>query len=244
MTKQKYLEELKRFLFGLPAEEREQALKYYEDYFEDAGEENEASVIEELGNPAVLAKQIMNTNHDFVSYGSSFETAENAPAFFNPQNTGSQTAGQNQSNYDTTNQNTAYRQNTEKKSWTQDSGKVALVIILAILAIPVGLPLLGSLFGITLSVIAVVIALLISIFAIGFAFAVSGIFLTVVAATSFSISIPGGLLVLGISLILLSLGIAIIWFSVVFCTKFLPSFFKAIGKAIRSITGKIKSAFS
>lgn len=38
--------------------EREEALQYYNDYFDDAGAENEQSVIEALGNPARVAENI------------------------------------------------------------------------------------------------------------------------------------------------------------------------------------------
>ena len=40
MNKDIFLRDLGRFLSDIPQDEREQALKYYEDYFEDAGPEN------------------------------------------------------------------------------------------------------------------------------------------------------------------------------------------------------------
>ena len=42
MNRQLFMRDLARFLSDLPVEEREQALNYYEDYFEDAGPENES----------------------------------------------------------------------------------------------------------------------------------------------------------------------------------------------------------
>lgn len=59
MTKQEYLAELNTYLMSLPLEEREDAVRFYEEYFEDAGPENEQSVIEELGKPFALAKSII-----------------------------------------------------------------------------------------------------------------------------------------------------------------------------------------
>lgn len=59
MTKQEYLAELNTYLMSLPLEEREDAVRFYEEYFEDAGPENEQAVIDELGKPFALAKSII-----------------------------------------------------------------------------------------------------------------------------------------------------------------------------------------
>jgi len=58
MNKVQYLEALKGELAVLPSEEREAAIKYYEEYFEDAGAENVESVILELGTPESVAAKI------------------------------------------------------------------------------------------------------------------------------------------------------------------------------------------
>ena len=50
--------QLESLLADVPAAEREEALQYYNDYFEDAGAENEQSVIESLGSPAKVAENI------------------------------------------------------------------------------------------------------------------------------------------------------------------------------------------
>jgi len=60
MTKNEYLAELKAHLASLPAEERDGAIKYYQEFFEDAGAENEQKVIEELGDPKSLAEKIIS----------------------------------------------------------------------------------------------------------------------------------------------------------------------------------------
>ena len=51
MNKASFLQKLRELLSGIPSAEAEEALDYYRDYFADAGEENEAKVIEELGSP-------------------------------------------------------------------------------------------------------------------------------------------------------------------------------------------------
>ena len=58
MNRADYMAALRRALSVLPEEERANALRYYEEYFDDAGPENEAKAIEELGEPAKVAAQI------------------------------------------------------------------------------------------------------------------------------------------------------------------------------------------
>lgn len=59
MTAKEYLSALEQALATLPAEERENAMRYYQDYFLDAGAENEQKVIGELGDPNTLAAEIL-----------------------------------------------------------------------------------------------------------------------------------------------------------------------------------------
>ncbi|MEG0339344.1 MAG: DUF1700 domain-containing protein [Oscillospiraceae bacterium] len=58
MNKADYLAELKVELASITSEERDAAIDYYSEYFEDAGEENEQTVISELGSAAKVAASI------------------------------------------------------------------------------------------------------------------------------------------------------------------------------------------
>lgn len=55
MNKTEFLEQLERLLYDIPEQEREEALDFYRSYFEDAGEDQESNVIQELGNPGKVA---------------------------------------------------------------------------------------------------------------------------------------------------------------------------------------------
>lgn len=59
MDKASYLKELRRRLHRLPVHEIDAALIYYEEYFDEAGEENEQQVIQRLGSPSQVAAQIL-----------------------------------------------------------------------------------------------------------------------------------------------------------------------------------------
>ena len=58
MNKSEFMEELSAQLSQIDAHERSEAIAFYNEYFEDAGIENEQAVIEELGSPAQVAAQI------------------------------------------------------------------------------------------------------------------------------------------------------------------------------------------
>ena len=58
MNKVGFMSQLESLLSDVPTAEREEALQYYNDYFEDAGEENEADVIASLGSPKTIAENI------------------------------------------------------------------------------------------------------------------------------------------------------------------------------------------
>lgn len=58
MNRTEFMSQLEMLLRNVSDGEREEALQYYNDYFDDAGAENEQSVIEALGNPARVAENI------------------------------------------------------------------------------------------------------------------------------------------------------------------------------------------
>lgn len=58
MNRVDFMSQLEHLLQSIAPAEREEALQYYNDYFDDAGKENEQEVIEALGNPARVAENI------------------------------------------------------------------------------------------------------------------------------------------------------------------------------------------
>lgn len=59
MTRKDYMIELRKELKKLPHDEFDRAIEYYEEFFDDAGESNEIQVIEEIGSPKDVAKQVI-----------------------------------------------------------------------------------------------------------------------------------------------------------------------------------------
>lgn len=58
MNRTEFMSQLGFLLRNISDGEKEEALQYYNDYFDDAGAENEQTVIEALGNPARVAENI------------------------------------------------------------------------------------------------------------------------------------------------------------------------------------------
>ena len=58
MNRTVFMDRLKELLSDITEAEREEAISYYEEYFNDAGEENEDSVIASLGSPESVAATI------------------------------------------------------------------------------------------------------------------------------------------------------------------------------------------
>lgn len=133
MNRADYMAALRRALSVLPEEERANALRYYEEYFDDAGPENEAKAIEELGEPAKVAAQILADYRELTAVPHAQPIKE-------------------------------------KRRWRGISP--LLLIVLVLLAIPIGLPLvfgagaivLGVLLAIVVTVLAVIFAVLLILY--------------------------------------------------------------------------------
>ena len=69
MNKAEFLSALWRALSGLPPEERQNAMQYYEDYLADAGPEHETEAIAGLGSPEAVAQAILNDYRDLAPHG-------------------------------------------------------------------------------------------------------------------------------------------------------------------------------
>ena len=58
MNRVEFMGQLERLLWDIPESDRLDALRYYNDYFDEAGPENEAQVIQKLGSPGKVAATI------------------------------------------------------------------------------------------------------------------------------------------------------------------------------------------
>jgi uncharacterized membrane protein len=118
VNKESFLQELRRKLTVLSSEEREAAITYYEEYFNDAGLENEQSVLNELGSVDKVVNGILKeNNYPIVDSG----IKENSDNKYNKE---------------------------EQVKPNVDYGMIALIVIATIFLAPIILPIFFAIFGV------------------------------------------------------------------------------------------------
>lgn len=72
MNRAQFMEQLEKLLSDISEEKRQEALDYYESYFDDAGEDQEANVIRELGSPgkvaAIIKADLRESSQNYGEY--------------------------------------------------------------------------------------------------------------------------------------------------------------------------------
>ena len=234
MNKDEFLRQLEVLLSGISQEERTEALAFYRSYFEDAGEANEAKILEELESPQKVADSIIKDLG--VQPGeacSSGAQGASAGAEWNPAVQG---AAQNASKGvpQGAAQNAAY--STQEKDGMPGwaivllviTSPVWLVMILVILSALLGI--VAALFGIAIAVVAVMGALLIC----GVVIFGAGI------GTAFAGNPAIGIGLMGAGLIVLAIGILAVVLVVWIFGGFLPWALKGIWKLCKKPFNKRK----
>lgn len=94
MNKQTYLAKLAQLLAPLPEQERQDALNYYEEYFDAAGPEAENATAAELGDPADAARKILE-GEGLMLDSAQAAAVESSDAADTPQDAAPQPTGEN-----------------------------------------------------------------------------------------------------------------------------------------------------
>lgn len=212
------MKELERLLNDIPAGEREEAIQYYNDYFDDAGPENEARVIEELGSP----EQVARTIREGMSEGSGeyTERGYEDERFRNHQEVAA--------DYREEKKEKNVRRHTNFNFW-----KILCVILLCILLCPVIIPVGIAVLAAAAAVIIAVVGIAIAAVAVAFALPIAGI-----ATIGFGIYklflVPAvGIALGGIGCLLLAVGILVCLLAIWICSKVLPVCIRGIVSLIR-----------
>jgi len=217
MNREQFMKELERLLRDLPFNERKEAIQYYNDYFDDAGPENEARVISELGSPAQVARTIregMSENGEYTERG--YEDAR----FRNTQEVSS--------DYGTMSEGTASVRQKNSNPW-----KLLSVLLLCLLLFPIIVPLFAVLFIVVIAVLIGIVGLIIGAVAAAVALPFAGFCLIAVAFYNL-FSAPGiGITLGGIGCILLSVGILIFLLAVWICRSMVPACIRTVVSIIR-----------
>lgn len=213
MNREGFLEGLARLLADIPENERQEALEFYNNYFDDAGPENEARVIEELGGTPERAAASIRA--EFQS-----DRPQRQP------NYGEYTErGYRDTRIPHTDQmpRPVFTQKKKEKD-TNNNKTVKIILIALILIVTSGLwsGLLGGVISLVFGLLGGILSLLLGIVAGVFALLVSGIALTVAGIAKCMISPALGLLMSGLGMMLLSVGIILLIFAIWMGSKLLP----------------------
>ncbi len=192
MTKQEFLEKLAALLQDIPAEEREAALEFYRGYFDDAGEGREAEVIRELESPEKVAEQIKNG----LKTGLGTDSYENAGSPYD-KNTSSRPVPEN---YEV-------MRSSRKNPALVDLRIVCLVLFIGI---PIGIPVLVTVFALALSALVCVALLAVAVAMVMAAGFFAGIVFLVVGVARLALAPGVALMFCGSGFICLAAGILLL----------------------------------
>ena len=229
MSRDEFMRELAYLLQDIPEEERLEALQYYEDYFDDAGPEMDASVVAELGSPERVAAIIRT---DLTG------AMEDAGEFTESGYTDTRFEGPRREVVPRYTRREQQSQQEEPRYWTNNTLKGILFIILIISAakwIPRILGLGGHIVGFIWGLLGVILAitLLAGLTAAALLFAGGGL---VVAGLIKMFAFPlEGILLCGGGVIILGVGLMMVGFAICFYGSFLPFLVRSIGSGSRKL---------
>ena len=214
-------------LMDIPVDEREEALAYYRSYFEDAGEENEDKIIMELESPEKVASIIKS---DCVTDVVGAE-GKSKQEHHSKSNSGNESGlKQARSSFDNFYQN--------NKGLT-----IFLIIVAALLASPVWLPVGGSLFGVIMGAAGLLFGLIVGSWGLAIGLIISGLVCVGMGIGVLFANLPTGLVMIGIGLLLLVFGILFLLVALLLCVKLIPWIFRSISELFhRNSEAKRKGA--
>ncbi len=249
MSRWEFMRQLEELLSDISPSEREEALQYYNDYFNDAGRENEQEVIKALGSPGQVAQIVRDglgenmgqgefTENGFTSSGSYSQNAiikQNTEKGSYEGQQGNTGAGQD-SSQDNTGQ-TGGDKNTEEKK-DMPAWAIVLIVIGCIFLSPVILGLAGAALG---AIVSVFVALFSLIFGFGLAMIILYIVAFALVIAGFGTIIPHpvtGIGLIGGGCICAAIGILIMLLLVFLVGKCIPGICQGISYIFKKLFGK------
>lgn len=223
MTRTEFMKRLKELLSDLSESERDEALTYYDEYFEDAGEENEQAVIEALGSPQKVAQIIKEGLKD--SQGEQGEFTERG------------FSGYESEKKDEVGQPKVKKASRRKRNGLS-GGWLILFLILAVFAFPILIPTAFAVLAVILAAIVTIMAVLLAVLIAGIALIIAAVCLFGGGIVSLFHTAGAGILMIGIGLVLGGIGILFMILGVLIIAKAVPLFVRWIVKALQKLFKK------
>lgn len=253
MNREEFLRELERLLGVISESDRVDAIAYYNDYFDEAGSENEQEVIRELGSPAKVANMIIedlkaaNTSA-FRDYASPEEDA----SYYEHSNNYEQTdynkqSGSNQQEDYT--QQTSYNQQTNYNQYTNGSYTSSyhrehqekkdipwiLILIIAVLTFPLWIGIVAGLFGGAIGLIAALFGIVMALFGSGIGLTFGGLGLAIGGIVQLAVGPFEGVIMIGVGAILAAIGVLLLLLFVLLAFQWIPALVRVIVKACKGV---------
>lgn len=249
MNRIDFMTELASLLQDISAEERREAMKYYNNYLDDAGIENEEEAIKELGSPSKVAAEVKaGLGAEDRTAGEFRETGYTDTRFEDREMPGrceakKQSSGQRQEKGNADNcqnqygggGNGQYRQEQYRQEPPRTSTGVKVLLVLAVLFIglPIILPVAISVFCIAVVLALLAVFFFLGLVAAGAALAFTGITLCIAGVPILIPAMATGLVLIGTGLLLLTAGAIWTVAAVRVCIIVLPGLFRGCVELIR-----------
>ena len=243
MNKQEYLNRLEKLLSDISEEERFDALTFYQNYFEDAGPENEERVIKELGSPEKVASSIKRDLTQLNEENRGTASTQNSPRFEGPDYSSYQddkTSDSYSGSYNAYSTSTGSstkegffaRMKRELNEWTFYREHKTLCSVLFIFILLISSPAWGGLLagalGILFGVLGVILSIVVACFALAITGIIVGVSLIIVGISCLAASLGSGLFIMGIGAFFLAFGALFTVATSELCFRFIPWSYRSI----------------
>lgn len=225
MNRQEFIKELSYLLQDMPEDEKAEAVQYYEDYFEDAGEEKEAAVIAELGSPEKVAAMIR--------FGDSGEQSEYTErGYENPNYRGPVYEVGNHTELPAGKEKTESAHAYDLPPRRHSIMKILLLIVVFVFASPLVLGIGGGILGILCGALGILLALAVSVGVVTVALLFSGVVCIVGGIIKAFINPVVGVFMIAAGFVLTGLGLLGLILSAVVYGRFIPGVFRSFFRMI------------
>lgn len=186
MNRKELLKQLEELLSDIPEAERRDAMNYYQNYFDDAGVEQEQTILEELGSPEKVAESIKRD-----LFGENYDAYVKA-------------------------KQEKQQETIEKQQRENRTLRNILIVVALVLTFPIWIGLVALAFGILVTVFAGLFGVAVAVIAVVAACLFAGVAVTVIGMIKAVAGFPAvGLIVIAGGLLVFMIGIlgvvALVW---------------------------------
>lgn len=245
MTRVEFLEQLEYLLQDIDDRDRADALDYYRDYMDEAGVRENDTVEQLLESPEKIAVSLRisltgNEEEQLESGEQGFKNSHAEAAAKVPDIYGRQEESKSERcddayeaafDYDYA-QEVVSSETKEKKSHL---GKILLIVFLCLVGSPIIFGIGGSIIGLVFGILCGILGLVLGVAGGAIGFLIGGIIVFVMSIVQMMTAIPQGVFMMGISLLMVAVGILLAMLTITLFKRFIPWLIQTVVKLFRRI---------